>query len=271
MTTPAPDTVAPATDTEALAVRDLTLRYWSKDGSYVEALTDIDLRVREREFVALLGPSGCGKSSLLRIICGLTQPTSGEVLYHGRSAAAVSRRVGLVPQAATLLPWLSVLENVKMPAKILHLPKREAHERAMELLEMTGLTGFTKHYPKQLSGGMQQRVSVARALLHDPDFLLMDEPFAALDALTRDRMAAELQSIWLATKKTVIFVTHSIPEAVFLADRIVVMTPRPGRVSAQFTVKAERPRGLDRVYPESEELAVSIRQILEEHEKGAPA
>src|ERR1700744_5407834 len=180
----------PRGDGEALAVRNVSLRYWSKDSTYVQALTDVDLSVRDREFVALLGPSGCGKSSLLRIFCGLTAPTSGELLYRGTPASQGRHKVGLVPQQATLLPWLRVIENVLVPAKVLKLDKAQARERAMALLEMTGLTGFEKRYPRQLSGGMQQRVSVARALVHDPDFLRMDEPFAALDALTRDRMSA---------------------------------------------------------------------------------
>ena len=255
-------------DGEALAVRHVSLRYWSKDSTYVQALSDVDLSVRDREFVALLGPSGCGKSSLLRIFCGLTTPTSGELLYRGKPAGQGRHKVGQVPQQATLLPWLRVLDNVLVPAKVLKLDKAHAHQRAMDLLEMTGLAGFEKRYPRQLSGGMQQRVSVARALVHDPDFLLMDEPFAALDALTRDRMSAELQSIWVATQKTVVFVTHSISEAIFLADRIVVMSARPGRIAAEFTVSAPRPRQLDHVYPESEDLSAEIRGVLEHSMKG---
>ena len=253
---------------EALAVKDVSLRYWSKDSTYVQALTDVDLSVRDREFVALLGPSGCGKSSLLRIFCGLTAPTAGELLYRGKPASQGRHKVGLVPQQATLLPWLRVIDNVLVPAKVLKLDKAKSRERAMELLEMTGLAGFEKRYPRQLSGGMQQRVNVARALVHDPDFLLMDEPFAALDALTRDRMSAELQSIWMATQKTVVFVTHSISEAIFLADRIVVMSARPGRIAAEFTVSAPRPRQLDHVYLESEQLSAEIRGVLESNMKG---
>jgi NitT/TauT family transport system ATP-binding protein len=259
------DGYMPTSTEETLSVKGVNLRYWSADSTYVDALSDVDLAVRDREFIALLGPSGCGKSSLLRIFCGLTEPTTGELRYRGQPPGKAHRKVGLVPQQATLLPWLKVIDNVLVPAKILKLNKSEARERAMALLEMTGLKGFENRYPRQLSGGMQQRVSVARALIHDPDYLLMDEPFAALDALTRDRMSAELQSIWMATQKTVVFVTHSIPEAVFLADRIIVMSARPGRIAAEFTVTAPRPRELDRSYPESDELCATIRGVLEGH------
>jgi NitT/TauT family transport system ATP-binding protein len=246
-----------------VAMRDIMLRYWSRDATYVEALHDIDLTIQQGEFVALLGPSGCGKSSLLRILAGLIEPSEGTVTMRGESARHGQHKVGLVPQAATLMPWLKVVDNVLMPAKVLRLPKAQALKRANELLDMTGLAGFEKKYPKQLSGGMQQRVSIARALLHDPELLLMDEPFAALDALTRERMSAELQSIWLATGKTVLFVTHSISEAVFLADRILVMSSRPGRIIAEFEVTRPRPRGLDDTTEESDRLVATIRGVLE--------
>ncbi|HVV18623.1 MAG TPA: ABC transporter ATP-binding protein [Pseudonocardiaceae bacterium] len=250
-------------DTAHVAMRDIMLQYWSRDASYVEALHEIDLTIAEGEFVAVLGPSGCGKSSLLRILAGLIEPTRGTLRFRGKPVQRREHKVGLVPQAATLMPWLKVVENVLMPAKVLRLPKAAAVRRAHELLEMTGLAGFEKKYPRQLSGGMQQRVSIARALLHDPELLLMDEPFAALDALTRERMSAELQSIWMATGKTVLFVTHSISEAVFLADRILVMSSRPGRIIAEFEVTRPRPRGLDEADEESERLAATIRGVLE--------
>jgi NitT/TauT family transport system ATP-binding protein len=246
-----------------VAMRDIVLRYWSRDATYVEALREIDLTIEQGEFVALLGPSGCGKSSLLRILAGLIEPTAGSLALRGGPVRRGQHKVGLVPQAATLMPWLKVVDNVLMPAKVLRLPRAQADRRAHELLEMTGLAGFEKKYPRQLSGGMQQRVSIARALLHDPELLLMDEPFAALDALTRERMAAELQSIWMATGKTVLFVTHSISEAVFLADRIVVMSSRPGRVIAEFEVARPRPRGLDDTTEESDVLAATIRGVLD--------
>ncbi|HEY3751109.1 MAG TPA: ABC transporter ATP-binding protein [Pseudonocardiaceae bacterium] len=246
-----------------VAMRDIMLQYWSRDATYVEALQEIDLTIQEGEFVALLGPSGCGKSSLLRILAGLIEPTAGTLTLRGEPTKRGRHRVGLVPQAATLMPWLKVVDNVLVPAKVLRLPKAQAVRRANELLEMTGLAGFEKKYPKQLSGGMQQRVSIARALLHDPELLLMDEPFAALDALTRERMSAELQSIWMATGKTVLFVTHSISEAVFLADRILVMSARPGRIVAEFEVTRPRPRGLDDPTEESDRLVATIRGVLE--------
>ena len=248
---------------EQFGVRGMTLRYWSRDATYEEALSEIDLSINAGEFIALLGPSGCGKSSLLRVLCGLTEPTSGEIDFRGQPIGKAERRVGLVPQAATLMPWLNVVENVLMPAKILRMPKAEARERAMDLLEMTGLSGFEKHYPRQLSGGMQQRASIARALVHDPDLLLMDEPFAALDALTRERMSDELQAIWMATGKTVVFVTHSIGEAVFLSDRILVMSRRPGRIISEFTPQAARPRSLDKGSADAARLTATIRQVLE--------
>jgi NitT/TauT family transport system ATP-binding protein len=248
---------------EQFGIRGMTLRYWSRDATYVEALSDIDLSIRQGEFIALLGPSGCGKSSLLRILCGLTEPTSGEIDFQGRPMGKADRKVGLVPQAATLMPWLNIVENVMLPARILRLPKAEARERAMELLEMTGLAGFEDKYPRQLSGGMQQRASIARALVHDPDLLLMDEPFAALDALTRERMSDELQAIWMATGKTVVFVTHSIGEAVFLADRILVMSRRPGRVISEFTPDAARPRSLDKGSADAAAVTATIRHVLE--------
>jgi NitT/TauT family transport system ATP-binding protein len=273
--TPAgPGTVRPdGGPDEQIGVRGVTLRYWTRDRVHVDALSRVDLSIRDGEFIALLGPSGCGKSSLLRVLCGLTKPSSGEILMRGapvngsgrsaRGAGVGARSVGLVPQAATLLPWLKVLDNVLLPAKILRLPKAESVARARELLKMTGLAGFEDRYPRQLSGGMQQRVSIARALIHDPQVLLMDEPFAALDALNRERLSAELQSIWMATGKTVVFVTHSISEAVFLADRIVVMSRRPGRIISEFPVAEARPRGLDRTSAESEELSATIRGVLE--------
>jgi NitT/TauT family transport system ATP-binding protein len=244
-------------------VDSLSLRYRGRDGSRVHALDNVDLRIKNREFVAVLGPSGCGKSTLLRVLAGLIEPTEGTVSFVGEDGRPASDLVGLVPQAATLMPWLRVIDNVLLPAKILRLPRQPAQEKALELIDMIGLKGFERRYPRELSGGMQQRVGIARALLHDPKILLMDEPFAALDALTRERLSVELQSIWLSTGKTAFFVTHSISEAVFLADRVLVMSRRPGRIIAEFTVPDARPRGIGHASPESDEIAASIRTVLE--------
>jgi NitT/TauT family transport system ATP-binding protein len=244
-------------------VSGLTLKYRGRDGSQVHALDNVDVRIRNREFVAVLGPSGCGKSTLLKVLAGLISPTEGTVDFVGEDGRPASDLVGLVPQAATLMPWMRVIDNVLLPAKVLKLPKQPAREKAMELLGLMGLKGFDRKYPRELSGGMQQRVAIARALLHDPKILLMDEPFAALDALTRERLSVELQSVWLSTGKTAFFVTHSISEAVFLADRVLVMSRRPGRIIAEFTVPDARPREIDHASPESEQLAASIRTVLE--------
>ncbi len=244
-------------------IEGLTVKYRGRDGSQVHAVDNVDLRIASREFVAVLGPSGCGKSTMLKVLAGLIAPTEGTVSFVGEDGRPVSDLVGLVPQAATLMPWLRVIDNVLLPAKILKLPKQQAHERALELLDLMGLKGFDRRYPRELSGGMQQRVGIARALLHDPKILLMDEPFAALDALTRERLSIELQSVWLSTGKTVFFVTHSISEAVFLADRVLVMSRRPGRILTEFTVPDARPREIDHLSPEGEEIAASIRTVLE--------
>jgi NitT/TauT family transport system ATP-binding protein len=249
--------------TDHVRINGVSLRYRGRDGSQVHALDNIDVRIKNREFVAVLGPSGCGKSTLLKILAGLIGPTEGTVSFVGEDGKPASDLVGLVPQAATLMPWLRVIDNVMLPAKILKLPRQPARDKALELLDMMGLKGFDRRYPRELSGGMQQRVAIARALLHDPKILLMDEPFAALDALTRERLSVELQSVWLSTGKTAFFVTHSISEAVFLADRVLVMSRRPGRIIAEFAVSDPRPRGIDHASPQSEELASAIRTVLE--------
>jgi NitT/TauT family transport system ATP-binding protein len=254
---------ASADTTDHVRIDGLTLKYRGRDGSQVHALDNVDLRIANREFVAVLGPSGCGKSTMLKVLAGLIEPTEGTVSFVGEDGKPASDLVGLVPQAATLMPWLRVIDNVLLPAKILKLPKQPAREKALELLDMMGLREFGQKYPRELSGGMQQRVAIARALLHDPKILLMDEPFAALDALTRERLSVELQSVWMSTGKTVFFVTHSISEAVFLADRVLVMSRRPGRIIEEFTPPDVRPREIDRKSPESEEIAASIRAVLE--------
>jgi NitT/TauT family transport system ATP-binding protein len=227
-----------------IAVRGLAKSYATARGPVV-ALEDIDFSVGDGEFVAILGPSGCGKSTLLKILAGLLPASSGEASLRGTAITGPRRDIGVVFQSPVLFPWRSVLANVLLPVDVQHLG-RAAHERvALDLLALVGLGGFEHRYPWELSGGMQQRVAMVRALIHDPAMLLMDEPFGALDAMTREQMNLELQRIWLERRKTVVFITHSIPEAVFLADRVLVMTPRPGRIAEIVAADLPRPRSLD--------------------------
>ena len=228
----------------AISVAGVAMRYAAR-GASVAALADMSFDVAEREFVAIVGPSGCGQSTLLKILAGLLPPTRGEARLRGTPIAGPRRDIGVVFQAPVLFPWRTVLDNVLLPVDVQGLP-RDRHQRtALDLLALVGLEGFERRYPWELSGGMQQRVSIIRALIHDPAMLLMDEPFGALDAMTRELMNLELQRIWLERKKTVLFITHSIPEAVFLADRVLVMTPRPGAIMDDVAVRLPRPRSLD--------------------------
>ncbi|MCM0018724.1 MAG: ABC transporter ATP-binding protein [Tagaea sp.] len=227
-----------------LAISGLVVEYATSRGA-LTALDGVDLSIGRGEFVAVLGPSGCGKSTLLRIVAGLIKPKSGAVALGGRPVEGPRGDVGIVFQQATLLPWKTVLENVMVPIRTLGRPLAEGRERAKALLDMVGLAKFAEHYPHELSGGMQQRVGIARGLVHDPDLLLMDEPFGALDAMTRERMAFELQDLWAKADKSVLFITHSIPEAVFLADRVVVLGPRPGKVIDVLDAKLPRPRTVE--------------------------
>ena len=237
-------------------------------GDKIRALVDIDCQIAAGSFVTIVGPSGCGKSTLLRILAGLIPATSGTVRIGGAPVTGPRRDIGMVFQSSILLPWRTVLDNVMLPAEILGIPLDKARVRAHELLRLVRLDGFDDKYPLELSGGMQQRASIARALLHDPAILLMDEPFGALDAMTREQMNLELQRIWQESGKTVILVTHSIPEAVFLGDKVLVMTPRPGRLASVIAVATRRPRGLDDMAtPEFGSLARDIRGLL--HQKGA--
>jgi NitT/TauT family transport system ATP-binding protein len=212
----------------------------------VEALANINLSIRRKEFVCLLGPSGCGKSTILSLMAGLTMPSAGTVTIDGQSvdAARGNHRIGLVFQDAVLLPWRTVSENVSLPLEVLKIARREREDRIKSALTLVGLAGFEQRFPHELSGGMRQRLGIARALSFDPQVLLMDEPFGALDAITRDNMSIELLRIWEHRQKTVVFVTHSISEAAYLSDRVVVMTPRPGRIAAIVDNPLARPRPL---------------------------
>jgi len=213
----------------------------------VSALENINLEVQSGEFVSLLGPSGCGKSTLLRLIGDLTSPTSGTILVNGKPSpqARRDRDYGMAFQQATLYDWRTVTQNVQLPLEIMGYAKDKRETRAREMLQLVQLEEFGKHYPWQLSGGMQQRVAIARALSFSPSILLMDEPFGALDEMTRERMQLELLRIWSQTKTTVVFVTHSIPEAVFLSSRVVVMSPRPGRISGIVSIDMPHPRNFE--------------------------
>jgi NitT/TauT family transport system ATP-binding protein len=215
--------------------------YRGKRGT-VEALRDINLSVGRGEFLTLIGRSGCGKSTLLNMIAGLLEPTTGEIIIDGERVTGPRRDVAMVFQRPALLPWRSVEKNVMLPAEIFGWRKAELRERAGRLLELTGLTAFRKQLPHELSGGMQQRVSLCRALIQQPTVMLMDEPFSALDALTREELAVELQRIHLEMKTTIVFVTHSIPEAVLLADRVAVLSARPGRLAELVEIDIPRPR-----------------------------
>jgi NitT/TauT family transport system ATP-binding protein len=225
-----PAAKAPAPDTSAITVRGLAKSYRSGGRGVVNALAPVSFTVGDGEFVCLVGPSGCGKSTLLKILAGILKPSSGEYRIHKQGGAVADCQIGLVFQSPVLLPWRTVLQNTMLPADALELDRDAMRQRALQLLDMVGLKGFEQSYPSELSGGMQQRCSITRALLHDPPILLMDEPFGALDAMTRDIMNSELQRIRLESGKTIFLITHSISEAVFLADRILVMSARPGRI-----------------------------------------
>jgi NitT/TauT family transport system ATP-binding protein len=268
MTTQAPalELGAGAADgsTPVLQIANLTLTYATARRK-ITAIRDLSLVVGRGEFVSIVGPSGCGKSSLLKIVYGLVPADKGSIAVGGTPVTGPRRDIGMVFQSPVLLPWRTILDNVLLPADVLGLDKAAMRKRALELLGMVGLASFEHVYPDELSGGMQQRAGIVRALVHDPDVLLMDEPFAALDALTREQMALELQRIWMASGKTVLFVTHSISEAVLLSDRIILMSARPGRVVAVYDAPRQRPRNFDDLAaPAFAELTRQIRNGLNE-------
>jgi len=246
-----------------ISLNRVTRIFNSRDGDQVTALQDVSLEIGRNEFITLVGPSGCGKSTLLRIVAGLILPTAGRASIGGAAITEPRSETGIVFQAPTLLPWASVLDNVLFPLRMMHRIDSSSTDKAMALLKLVGLAGFESKSPRELSGGMQQRVAICRALVHDPDILLMDEPFGALDALTREEMTMELLRIWSERPKTVLFVTHSITEAVVLADRVVVMSPRPGRIQEIIEIGLPRPRSFEtEATPEFHEASQHIRQLI---------
>ena len=240
--------------------------YKDQSGNDVTALTNVTLDIKKGEFISLLGPSGCGKTTLLRIIADLLHPTSGKIRVGGVNPreARLAQRYGIVFQSPVLYDWRTVRRNVMLPLEIMHVPKDEREDIADSMLEMVGLTNFANNYPNQLSGGMQQRVGIARALAIRPEILLMDEPFSALDEFTREKLHIDLLKIWRKTNKTVIFVTHNISESVFLSDRVCVLSPHPGRLSAVVDIDLPRPRMLDMTdTQEFTELVAKVRNSFE--------
>jgi NitT/TauT family transport system ATP-binding protein len=246
-----------------ISARDVIKRYSTAQGS-VLALDEISFTVKSGEFVSLVGPSGCGKSPLLKILAGLLPFSEGAITRSGRALAGPGADVGMVFQAPVLLPWRTILENVLLPIEFRKLKPNVYRQRARELLELVGLSDFESRYPHELSGGMQQRASIVRALVQDPPLLLMDEPFGALDAMTREQMNVELLRIWNQNRKTVLFVTHSIAESIFLADRVFVMTPRPGKIAEIIDIDLPRPRELSIINtPKFGHYANRIRVLLQ--------
>lgn len=248
---------------QLITIAGLEKRFKTRSGETVDALVNVNLDIREGEFLSIVGPSGCGKTTLLRILAGLETASTGLVQCDGVQIAGPRPDVGVVFQQATLLPWDTVLANVLLPAHLKGDKSEATRARAEGLLSFMGLKDFAKKYPFELSGGMQQRVSICRALMRDPRILLMDEPFGALDAMTREAMNMELMRVWSEEKKTIVFITHSIPEAVLLGDRVVVMSPRPGRISEIIDVDIGRPRSLQTMAtPRFGEVCDHIRSIF---------
>jgi NitT/TauT family transport system ATP-binding protein len=241
-----------------LDVHELSIRFPDPKGG-LEVLEHVSFSIQARQFVCLLGPSGSGKTTLLRLLAGLIKPTGGSFSFQEENP-----RIGMVFQQSNLLPWRSVTGNITLPLELLGVPMEESLQRARELVDLVGLQGFEASWPRDLSGGMAQRVAIARALIHEPDILLLDEPFGSLDALTRERMWTELSNIWQARRKTVLMVTHSISEALFLADRVLVLTQRPGRIKLDLAVDLPRPRRDEmRFTPSFGELAKRLKEAIE--------
>lgn len=250
-----------------IIIRDMNVRFPDKNGSgFIDALVNVNLDIQKGEFVSLVGPSGCGKTTLLRTIADLQQPSGGTITVRGQSPRQIrlQKKFGIVFQSPVLYDWRTARRNVCMPMELMGLPKKERTATVSEMLDMVNLLGFGHKYPHQLSGGMQQRVGIARALAIKPEILLMDEPFSALDEFTKEKLNEELLSIWSKAQKTVVFVTHNIAEAVFLSDRVVVLSPHPGRVSAVVDINLPRPRHLAiKDKPEFGALVAKVRNSFE--------
>ena len=244
-----------------IRIQDLRIEYHGKSGT-VHALGPVSLDIAAGEFVSVVGPSGCGKSTLLKAAAGLIQPSDGSVEVGGQRVRGPHSDLGIVFQNPLLMDWRTILANVTLQGEMRRMPRREAESRARALLSQVGLEGFENRRPYELSGGMQQRVGICRALLHDPPLIIMDEPFGALDALTREQMCYDLQDLWQQRQPTVLFITHSISEATLLSDRVIVMSSRPGTVLADYRLERARPRRLDDESPEVDEVSREIRRLL---------
>jgi len=265
MTSPVNDALRLEAAETVLRVRRLSVIFPGENGG-LHAIDQMNFEVAPQEFVCILGPSGSGKSTLLRVLGGLLKPTTGQVCHRGQPLKGPRREIGYVFQKANLMPWRSVLENITLPLELGGMAHSLAVEKALEMVELVGLTGFEAALPRDLSGGMAQRVAIARALVHDPDVLLLDEPFGSLDALTRERMGSELLRIWQARRKTVVMVTHSISEALFLADRVLVLSGHPGVLRLDLPVELERPRVEAMRYTTTfGELVSQVRRALGEN------
>lgn len=247
----------------AIELKGVTKFFADGGGASIHALGPIDLRIEPGSFVAIVGPSGCGKSTLLRLVAGLDRPDAGVMQRYGTPLEEPSHEVGIVFQEHVLFPWITVLENVLLPADVLSLPKTASRERAMRLLEMTGLKDFAHVRPQKLSGGMKQRAAFCRAMLADPRLLLLDEPFGALDALTREELSLELSRLWQELGRAALLITHDIEEAILLGDRILIMSPRPGKIRADITVDLPRPRNADTArLARFQEIKQQVRDIV---------
>ncbi|GAA3643192.1 ABC transporter ATP-binding protein [Nonomuraea antimicrobica] len=252
-------------DKPAVITGNLTHRFQSPDGGVMDILQDVSFTVREREFFTVVGPSGCGKSTLLNVASGLLRPSSGEVRLVKNDRELEQQEIGYITQDSNLFPWLTAIQNVMAPLEIRGVPKRERVERATEWLSLVGLDGFEDHYPRQLSGGMQKRCSIARTLVYEPEVLLMDEPFGALDAITKSTLQKTVLELWEKRQTSVVFITHDLTEAIALSDRVAVMTGRPGRIRAIVDIDIERPRDVYNItdLPSFKSLRRELWQLLE--------